>query len=92
MALCYAGELCVDPNEKGAAYFWRCTNDDWCVRADRGELIPEHRYDWWYWCSTIPQEDLDDWPELAAECDEMRRRHGDAVPRQSYVYVIKAHS
>jgi len=90
MRLAFAGELCVDPSERGAAYFWYCTNEDWCVQADRGELIPEHKYDWWYFCSTIPQEALDDWPELAAECALMRQRYGDAVPRTRYIYLLRA--
>jgi len=84
MALVFVGE-----DGAGYAYGWECTNDD-CLQHDWGKPIPEHRYDWWYNCSIIPQEDLDEWPELAAECEAMRQKHGDAVPRPRYVYLLRA--
>jgi len=73
-----------------AAYAWECTNFHWCFQADRGFPIPEHKYDWWYNCSIIPQEALDEWPELAAECEAMRQKYGDAVPRTRYIYLLRA--
>jgi len=87
MALAFAAALGMDPCEESCAYFWHCTNGD-CLQHDWGKPIPEHRYDWWYFCSGIPQVDLDASPGLTAECALMRQRHGAAHPRPRYVYVF----
>jgi len=81
MHLAFAGELGMYATDEGVAYFWQCTNIDNCLRASRDILIPEHKYDWWLFCSSIPREVMDDWPELAAECAIKLAAYGDAIPR-----------
>ena len=49
--------------------YWVCS-DDWDC-PDQAEPIPAPQYQWEWNCQGIPQEDLDAWPELKAECEEM---------------------
>lgn len=73
MTLMFASRIDRDPDE--AAFWWVCTNPWDCLCEDRGDHIPSPDHDWLYWCSDIPQYDLDEDPELRKECNTMKHQY-----------------
>lgn len=63
--------------------YWVCPDDYDC--PDPSMPIPEPRYQWEWNCQGIPQEHLDAWPELKAECEEMYSR----LPKSRQRYYRK---
>lgn len=68
-----AFEVGMSPSVTGVAYYWWCGDPSERHTYDI-DPIPAPEYNWIWFAEGIPQEALDEWPELAAEVAEMWER------------------
>jgi len=74
MKLFFAGDVGKSADEE--PFWWACVNNEECISGSWYEgHIPAPEYAWEYDAQGIPDEDLEDWPELARECAEKWQRY-----------------